>query len=33
MLGTSFSGEHLGIFLSLGMPVGEAIGSSLKKDK
>ncbi len=33
LLGTSFASEHLGIFLSLGMLVGEAIGSCIKKNK
>lgn len=33
LLGTSFASEHLGIFLSLGMLIGEAVGSSIKKNK
>ena len=33
LVGASFRSEHLGMFLSLGMLVGEAIGSSLKKDR
>ena len=33
LLGSSFAIEHLGIFLSLGMLVGEAIGSYIKKCK
>lgn len=33
LLGTSFASEHLGIFLSLGMLVGEAVGSSIRKNK
>ena len=33
LIGTSFSSEHLGIFLSLGMLIGEAIGLYIKKDK
>lgn len=31
LLGQTFAKEHLGIFLSSGMLVGEAIGSSIKK--
>lgn len=33
LLGTSFGNEHTGLFLSLGMLIGEAIGSFIKKDK
>lgn len=31
LLGTLFSSEYLGMFLSMGMLVGEAIGSYIKK--
>ena len=33
LLGTSFGNEHIGLFLSLGMLIGEAIGSFIIKNK
>ena len=33
LLGTLFSSEYNGLFLSLGMLKGEAIGSFIKKGK